>query len=76
MVGAESDAINKVSPMAQGFVYILVSPNSNYIKISMKSEMPCIRVQDQRSQLFWGTSALWLPDEAANVIMPLLRRTL
>jgi hypothetical protein len=33
MVGAESDAINKVSPMAQGFVYILVSPNSNYIKI-------------------------------------------
>jgi hypothetical protein len=34
-------------------------------------------VHDQSSQLFWGTSALWLPDEAANVnAMPLLRRTL
>jgi hypothetical protein len=48
-----------------------------FLKLFMKSQMPCIQVQYQSSQLFWETSALWLLDEAANVnATPLLRRTL
>ena len=41
----------------------------------MKSEMPCIRVLDQRSQLFWGTSALWLASSWCNIFRATLFST-